>query len=48
MEQSLQSVMATILQKLPRDMQKQARLLLLPYSKQPDSPAAAGGPGIAG
>lgn len=44
MEESLQSVMATILQKLPRDMQKQARLLLLPYSKRPDSPAAAGGP----
>jgi hypothetical protein len=45
MEESLQSVMATILQQLPRDMQKQARLLLLPYSKRPDSRAAAGGPG---
>lgn len=47
MEQSLQSVKAKILQQLPRDMQKQARLLLLPYSKQPGSPAAAGGPSMA-
>lgn len=41
MEGSLQDMMATILLKLPRDMQKQARLMLLPFSKQQGSPAAA-------
>jgi hypothetical protein len=40
MEASLQAIMATVLQKLPKPMQKQARLLLLPFSKPQGSPAA--------
>jgi hypothetical protein len=40
MEGSLQDIMATVLQKLPKPVQKQARLMLLPFSKPQGSPAA--------
>lgn len=43
MEGSLQAIMGTVLQKLPKHMQKQARLMLLPYSKPQGNVAADAG-----